>query len=405
VESEFVAMHRPNWFARLGLFVAAFSICMSPATARAVVISAASDAANLRAPGDDPGWNNVGRLSGASAVYLGNRWVLTANHVAQTAFRLTDGRSFDMSVGSAVTLRSPSDLFSSRSVDLRMFRLAEDPGLPALTISGKTPATTEIVTMIGAGLDQAPGFIGWSIDTRNQWTQTLLSLASRTGFSLLDTQHMHWGVNQIASKASSLLSSSNTFVYSTQFDRLGMPFEAQAVVGDSGGGVFQPVGKSWELSGIMVSEQSFPGQPSRSAVYGNTTLIADLSKYRDQIMKLVDHPEPLWQNQVNHFDVDGSGRVNAHDLLLLMNELKLGNYAGQDLLGAPSPSDFRFDVNGDLRLTAQDGTALLNALLGNTANTASSTSAIGLVPEPSSAALAAVGIAVLFGARLRRKRR
>ena len=397
-------MHRPKWFVRLSLLIGALSICVWPMAARAVVISAASDAANLRAPGDDPGWNNVGRLSGALAVYLGDRWVLTANHVAQTAFQLSDGRSFDMSVGSAVTLRSPSDLFSSKSVDLRMFRLAEDPGLPALTISDATPTAGQILTMIGAGLDQAPSYIGWSVNASNQWTQTLLPFATRTGFELLDTQHMHWGVNKLSSNGSSLLKSSNTFVYSTQFDRQGMPFEAQAVVGDSGGGVFQSIDNHWELSGIMVSEQSFPGQPSRSAVYGNTTLIADLSKYREQIMKLVDHPEPLWQNQVNHFDVDGSGRVNAHDLLVLMTELKLGNYAGQDLLGAPGPSDFRFDVDGDLRLTAQDGTALLNALLGNTANPASSTSATGLVPEPSSALLAAAGALTLAWAGWRRRR-
>jgi hypothetical protein len=397
-------MRRPIWFARLGLVVGALAILLSPATAWAVVISAASDAANLLAPGDDPGWNNVGRLSGASAVYLGNRWVITANHVGQTAFQLSDGRSFDMSVGSAVTLRSPSDRFSSKSVDLRMFRLADDPGLPALTIAGATPTANEIVTMIGAGLDQAPGYFGWTVNASYQWTQTLLPLASRTGFELLDTQLMHWGVNRVSSNGSSLLQSSNTFVYSTQFDRQGMPFEAQAVVGDSGGGVFQPQGNDWELTGIMVSEQTYPGQPSRSAVYGNTTLIADLSKYSDQILKLVDHPEPLWQNQANHFDVDGSGRVNAHDLLVLMNELKLQNYAGQDLLGAPGPGDFRFDVDGDLRLTAQDGTSLLNALLHGTANPATSTSATGLVPEPSSAALAAVGLFTLLGARFRGKR-
>jgi hypothetical protein len=113
LEESFSAMHGPNWFARLGV-ATALAICLSPERARAVVISAASDAANLLAPGSDPGWANVGRLSGASAVYLGNRWVLTANHVAQTAFHLTDGRSFDMSIGSGVTLKPPSDRFSSR---------------------------------------------------------------------------------------------------------------------------------------------------------------------------------------------------------------------------------------------------------------------------------------------------
>ena len=396
-------MPRPNCLARLGLVVGSLAICLSPATARAVVISAASDAANLIAPGNDPGWNNVGRQSGASAVYLGNRWVLTANHVAQTAFHLTDGRSFDMSVGSAVTLKPPSDRFSSRAVDLRMFRLAEDPGLPSLTIADATPTGGEIVTMIGRGLDQAPGYIGWSVNARNQWTQTILPFANQTGFALGETQHMRWGVNRVAGNGSTLLQSSNTFVFSTQFDRQGMPFEAQAVLGDSGGGVFQSIDDSWELAGLMISQQTLPGQPNRSAVYGNTTFAADLSKYRDQILKLVDHAEPLWQNQVNQFDVDGSGSVNAHDLLLLMSELRQGNFAGKDLLGSPGLGDFGFDVDGDLRLTAQDGTRLLNALLNNTANPASSQSATGLVPEPSSAALAAVGLLALAWTRFRKR--
>jgi hypothetical protein len=343
----------------------------------------------------------VGRLSGASAVYLGNRWVITANHVAQTAFHLTDGRSFDMSVGSGVTLKPPSDRFSSKAVDLRMFRLAEDPGLPSLTIADATPTGGEIVTMIGAGLDQVPGYIGWSVNARNQWTQTILPFATQTGFALAETQHMRWGVNRVAGDGSTLLQSNNTFVFSTQFDRQGMPFEAQAVLGDSGGGVFQSIDDSWELAGLMVSQQTLPGQPNRSAVYGNTTFTADLSKYRDQILKLVNHAEPLWQNQVNQFDVDGSGRVTAHDLLVLMNELKQGGYAGIDLVGSPGLDDFRVDVDGDLRLTAQDGTRLLNALLGNTANPTSS--AAGLVPEPSSAALAAMGLLVLAWAGLRKR--
>jgi uncharacterized protein (TIGR03382 family) len=402
VERERSAMHGPNWFARLGLVVA-LAICLSPATARAVVISAASDAANRIAPGNDPGWNNVGRLSGASAVYLGNRWVITANHIAQTAFHLTDGRSFDMAVGSAVTLKPPGNPFTSQGADLRMFRLAEDPGLPSLTIADATPARSEIVTMIGAGLDQAPGYIGWSVNARGQWTQTILPFANQTGFALLDTQHMRWGVNRVTSSASSILQGDNTFVFATQFDRQGMPFEAQAVLGDSGGGVFQSIDDSWELAGLMISQQPLSGQPTRTAVYGNSTFTADLSKYRDQILKLVDHAEPLWQNQANHFDVDGSGRVNAHDLLVLMNELKRGNYAVQDLGGSPGPGDFRFDVDGDLRLTAQDGTSLLNALLGNTANPTSSQSATGLVPEPSSAVLAAVGVLVLAWIGMRRR--
>jgi hypothetical protein len=40
-------------------------------------------AENASAPASDPGWSYVGQLNGASCVYLGNGWVLTAGHVGE----------------------------------------------------------------------------------------------------------------------------------------------------------------------------------------------------------------------------------------------------------------------------------------------------------------------------------
>ena len=45
-------------------------------------------AANATAPTSDPGWSNVGTLGGASCVYLGNGWVLTAGHVGEGTVNL-----------------------------------------------------------------------------------------------------------------------------------------------------------------------------------------------------------------------------------------------------------------------------------------------------------------------------
>src|SRR5262245_38418655 len=69
--------HRP--FFLLVPLAAAF--LASPA--HAVVV--ATTTGNTTAPVDDPGWSNIGSCNSASAIYLGNRWVLTAFHVNASA--------------------------------------------------------------------------------------------------------------------------------------------------------------------------------------------------------------------------------------------------------------------------------------------------------------------------------
>jgi hypothetical protein len=68
--------------------------------------------------------------------------------------------------------------------------------------------------------------------------------------------------------------------------------EAQAVLGDSGGAVFQKNGSAWELGGVIFTVAGFSGQPSAATtpIYGNATYSADLSYYAPQILSVV--PEP-----------------------------------------------------------------------------------------------------------------
>jgi hypothetical protein len=71
--------------------------------------------------------------------------------------------------------------------------------------------------------------------------------------------------------------------------------EAQAAYGDFGGGVFHKNGSTWELTGLMVGVVGFSGQPDpeENAVFGNSTLVADLSFYRPQIIAIVPEPHPM----------------------------------------------------------------------------------------------------------------
>jgi hypothetical protein len=396
VYSEF-SMRLPTLIACRTCAAALLLTAALASPAGAVVISGGSDAPNLVEPGSNPLWNNVGLVNTASGVYLGNRWVITANHVGSGSLRLSDGREFAASVGSGVRLQN---IIGFGSPDLWMFRLAADPGLAAPAIATAAPAIGAQVMMIGAGRDKAPQLKGWQI-TFPQWTEVPAPRANALGFSLLSNSAMRWGINQAASETTF---DSNTFVFSTRFDQFGLPFEAQAAVGDSGGGVFHPLGDAWELSGIMLSTQMLAGQPSDTVAYGDQTFIADLSAYRGGILDLINQQEPLWQNQVNHFDVSGSGRVEPRDVLFLVNELQ--SAGSHDLTGAPGPSDSLFDVNGDYRVSAADVQQLVNALLGGIANQATAASqGVTLVSEPSTAALAVGGWLLIALARVALRRR
>ncbi len=50
---------------------------------------------------------------------------------------------------------------------------------------------------------------------------------------------------------------------------------------------------NWELAGILISREIYAGQPSETAVYGNLSIAADLSRYRGQITSIVPEPSSL----------------------------------------------------------------------------------------------------------------
>ena len=105
---------------------------------------------------------------------------------------------------------------------------------------------------------------------------------------------MRWGTN-FAEPVANLPDYEDAFethLFSTVFDESGTGHslhEAQAATGDSGGAVFASTGLGHELAGILIAIATFPEQPAATALYGNETLAADLSFYRDEIVAL---PEP-----------------------------------------------------------------------------------------------------------------
>jgi len=295
--------------------VAAAAVILFAGSASAVIIDNGDGTGNTTAPPvNAAGWDHVGTVGGASGVYLGNRWVLTAFHVAAGDLTL-DGVTYqrDTNVDS-VRIENPGGQGLTQFTDLRLFKLADDPGLPKLEIASLGPVTDETVQLIGVGRDRAAALTPYFIDTDTDpptWSTSASPDADATaaGYQWLGTRTKRWGTNTISdpdqifdTDEPQAVNAGNGDVLSffTDFDDTGgVTDEAQAAAGDSGGAVFRFNADTaeWELLGLMHAISFFEGQPgfdaagTRSAVYGNLTWAADLSAYRDSINAVVV-PEP-----------------------------------------------------------------------------------------------------------------
>jgi hypothetical protein len=257
----------------------AFLLSLALASAAAAVIIDSGDGTgNTSAPPQDPGWDNVGSKSGLTAVYLGDGWVLTANHVGagDTVFGATN---YPWVPGSDVQLHNPDNSLA----DLRLFELYPPyPPLPSLAIRTTSPSTLTSLVLIGNGRNRGaattwnppgpgPTFDGylWGPGAAKRWGTNLVEISTyfETGFG--------------------------TWVFGSVFTQSGGSYtthEAQAATGDSGGAAFAWNGTSYELAGTLIGIGTFQGQPAETALYMNDTYAADLSIYRDEIVATM--PEP-----------------------------------------------------------------------------------------------------------------
>lgn len=263
--------------------------------AEAVIVSGTGVTDNTSAP--DPVWWNVGTRGDGSGTYLGNGWVLTANHIGGGAITLNDGKTYQMEPGSGRQLVNPGN---QSPTDLYLFKVTTDPGLPWLNVATAT-GTNDIVLMIGAGMTRGSEKY-WSVDTNRlpwTWNEVVSGTYNAQGYTLLAQRSMGWGVNVVTSKGPVTVGTTpvdaafgttfSTGLFSPPYDG----YEGQASTGDSGGGVFRMNGSRWELAGIMVGvTPPFSGQPASALFDYGHTYMADLPAYRDQIVAITAVPEP-----------------------------------------------------------------------------------------------------------------
>ena len=335
---------------RLTILAVIFAAAARPASAVIVAgdyATTSDSGVNTTPPADDPGWYNIGSVGSASAIYLGSDlsgdcWVLSANHVTlgATSFTFFDKSlsqyvtgTYQIVPNSGVVLTNPSGPGAGQNSDLVMYRVDPNsspygaPNLPQPILAPSQP-TSGTVIGIGRGIDRQSTETYWDNSQPVWQTVATPQQASHTGYIISGSQTMRWGDNQIdQSNVSFNVGTTAHPIYvqsfTTKFDQFepsgggtALSSEFNATIGDSGGGVFQKLGNTWVLSGMIDGITLLPGQPYPSsttpnapvtAAFGDSTIISDLSVYKSQILAL----NPLTG------DANGDGVVNGLDISLI----------------------------------------------------------------------------------------
>jgi autotransporter-associated beta strand protein len=350
-DNSFVRANRQLGGYLFGAFVLTAVLPIAPSWA---VVTAGGNA-NTTAPADDPGFANVGTTGGASIIYLGNGWAITAAHVyllnpGTPAFSVGPNGYQVFPIANTVGANyGPNQIGEFGPADLRLVNLTIAPALPALSIDTRAPSAGDAVTMIGNGRPQA-GLSQeyWNVATPSlgaNWTWTSTGAPSTvnpipssffpnyyggvdppvpagtyqvSAVSYGGGQQIRWGLNQIT--ATTVVNSTIGF-YTTFNDPRFAPGgptasggnEAQASIGDSGGAVFYKNGTTWKLDGMMIANDLYPNKPdSFSAAFGEPSYMADLTAYRSTIMRVIT-PLP-WTGATNsNWDTSSHNWVNSVD--------------------------------------------------------------------------------------------
>lgn len=300
-----------NWEVGGRLLVAAMAVVGLAQGAEGLVIYNSSATAtgleNSTAPAGAvaSGFASVGWRGVGSAIYLGNKWALTAFHVGAGPIDFGLG-SVDYDPNSVVRLTDPS---SGQPSDLLLYQLVENPGVPAAIISQQTLTTGTATTLVGAGLTRSGPLLRYNYyyaypnDPNNNelvWqsgfapTGTVSPAGGAyynvSGFALGGRAKL-WGTSTIATNG---YNGGTTFSYGAdgfgtrplfQMNYGPLLNRAQAYDGDSGGAVFST--STGQLIGLIDANGRYPGQPANTALTGQTTFAIDLSQYSSQILSYV----------------------------------------------------------------------------------------------------------------------
>lgn len=247
-----------------------------------VIFNKTNDSTDITSdPNNGSPWESVARISDngntkGSAVYLGNRYLLTANHVDPSNTRTVqfspEGPNFDIEADSQQQVAS--------GLDLKVFRIKSDPGILGVNLYGGTNELNKNTTIVGwgRGRDSSVSSPG---DTTQQWGNQ-------------STTAKRWGDNVITDTL--------TRTYNSGYEYEGIEYtlgnnqtdtEAGFATWDSGGAMFIQDSSNYYLAGINAIVQTngssnFGSRGSNES--GDINFGPRISTYKSDIEAIV--PEP-----------------------------------------------------------------------------------------------------------------
>lgn len=309
-------------------------------SARAYSVVDANSQSNTNPPPDGAPWSNVGSVNGASGIYLGSSWMLTAAHVGPGGVNLS-GLFFPFD-GTAYRLTNSN----GSATDMLLFHLGTTPTLSGVTLAASTPAALSQVDMIGFG------HIAGSSQT---------TFGSYTGFNWSVNTFKSWGNNKINSGGVTTINAGagDISVFTTDFtspttsgSTAQTSHEAEASTGDSGGGVFRLNGAQWELVGMLDAIGNLASQPASTAVYGDFTYCGNIPSYRSQILSLMastlqvsisrsgNSVQVCWPQAANGFNLESTDSLVTPHWTTVRQNLTTTN--GQGCVLLPTTTSMRF---------------------------------------------------------------
>ena len=212
------------------------------------------------------GWNYVGHINGASGVYLGNGWVLTAGHVGSGNFTL-NGITYTPIPNTAQNIAPNAS--NKTSADLTIYQIASPPNLPPLTLSSSDPVafsatqTGSTVAMLGYGGSNS---LTWGLDTVTEINQSIDLTQSSPSFPYI-TNDFYCDNGTVKRGASTITNNSNV------------------VLGDSGGAdfIYNVSTKQWELAGINEITDMYANHSGSYNGNGTFSGFVQLDTYAAQI--------------------------------------------------------------------------------------------------------------------------
>jgi hypothetical protein len=299
---------------RISLAAVGLAVAAGALPAHALIImdptSPSTTIGNTSAPtgptyGDFSYWDNML----GTHTYLGNGYLITANHTGGPAASITiQGNTYN-NIGQQ-RLTDPNN--PSILTDLWVWKIGGNPlpNLPTVfpIVSGLT--TNEQTLIVGDGFSRAGGPTFWNVTVNAGSNNDVWNIAADEGSAnakgfLTNAQVKQWGTNKVFNP-SVLIDfgpTNKTLGYQIDFSQTNATdFEAQATNEDSAGPVFVKRNGQWVLTGIMHGATTFDNQPNSPSLAGvyvhpsgqtSTTVISDLSQYTAQLVAFgVAVPEP-----------------------------------------------------------------------------------------------------------------